>query len=64
MKLLNSTELRQYLDISSTVFYKFKNAGMPYHQLPGGRAYFLIDEVEAWLREAGIHNDSIVSAHK
>ena len=34
---------------------------MPYHQIEGGRAYYLIDEVETWLRQAGYHQQSVWS---
>ena len=64
MKLLNGQEIRQYLNISTTVFYKFKRAGMPYHQLPEGRAYYLADEFEYWLKEAGFHKDTVAVWNK
>ena len=53
--ILNGKELRQALGISTTTFYKFKKAGMPYHQLPASRAYFILDEVENWVGKAGYH---------
>lgn len=53
--ILNGKELRQALGISTTTFYKFKKAGMPYHQLPTSRAYFIFDEVETWLSKVGYH---------
>ena len=53
--ILNGKELRQALGISTTTFYKFKKAGMPYHQLPASRAYFILNEVESWLSKAGYH---------
>lgn len=55
--ILNGKELRQSLGISTTTFYKFKNAGMPYHQLPTSRAYFILNEVENWLSKAGYHQE-------
>lgn len=56
--ILNGKELRQALGISTTTFYKFKEAGMPYHQLPGSRAYFILTEVESWLGKAGYHHQT------
>ncbi len=61
MKLLNGHELMKSLKISSTLLYKFRRSGMPYHQLPGGRAYYLLDEVEAWLKQAGYHQEKVWS---
>ena len=54
-KPLNGKELRNKLGISTTLFYKFRRAGMPYHQFPESRAYYLLDEVELWLSSAGYH---------
>ena len=53
MTLLNVKQLRHSLHISTTVFYKFRRNGMPYHQLDGGRAYYMLDEVIDWLHQAG-----------
>ena len=53
MTLLNGKQLRHSLHISTTVFYKFRRNGMPYHQLDGGRAYYMLDEVIDWLHQAG-----------
>ncbi|MCR1904157.1 MULTISPECIES: hypothetical protein [Lactobacillus] len=50
MKCLNGKQLRDALGIGTTVFYKFKNSGMPCHKLPQGRTYYLVDEVLEWLR--------------
>lgn len=52
MKILNGKELCIAFNFSTTLLYKFRKAGMPYHQFPGGRAYYLTDEVEMWLRKA------------
>lgn len=54
-EILNGKDLRNRLGISTTPFYKFKKAGLPYHQLPGGRPYYLFDEVQIWLRQNGIN---------
>ncbi len=56
--ILNGKELRQALGISTTTFYKFKKSGMPYHQLPNSRAYFILKEVESWLSKAGYHQQT------
>ncbi|MDF7683539.1 hypothetical protein PT287_08520 [Lactobacillus sp. ESL0679] len=61
MNLLNGREVMESLKISSTLLYKFRKSGMPYHQLPGGRAYYLLDEVEDWLRQAGYHKEKVWS---
>lgn len=57
--ILNAKQLCQALGISTTTFYKFKKAGMPYHQLPKSRAYFILNEVEDWLSKAGYHQSTI-----
>lgn len=59
MKILNAKELCNEFNFSATLLYKFRKAGMPYHQLPHGRAYYLPNEVEAWLKQAGYHQESI-----
>lgn len=56
--IFNGKELCTELHISTTLLYKFRKSGMPYHQLPGGRPYYLIDEVLAWLRKAGFHQET------
>lgn len=58
-KILNGTELRTALGISTTLFYKFRRAGMPYHQFPKSRAYYLLDEVENWLKKSGYHQEKV-----
>ncbi|CAM3163233.1 hypothetical protein SAMN04487792_1049 [Lactobacillus bombicola] len=55
--ILNGKQLREQLHISTTIFYRLRKAGMPYHQLPGGRAYYSLDEVEKWLTQAGYHQE-------
>ena len=59
LKILNGKDLREELGISTTLMYKFRKAGMPYHQLPEGRAYYYIDEVEEWLHNVGLHKEVI-----
>lgn len=58
-KILNAKELCIGLGISTTLFYKLKKAGMPYHQLPKSRAYYLIDEVEEWLSQVGYQQKEV-----
>ncbi|WP_277291041.1 hypothetical protein [Streptococcus orisratti] len=53
MKIINGKQLRESLHISTTVFYKWKKAGMPYHQFPGSRAYYVPSEVFEWLEKTG-----------
>lgn len=53
MKIINGKELRELLHISTTVFYKWRKAGMPYHQFPGSRAYYVPSEVFEWLEKTG-----------
>ena len=55
MKILNGKDLCQYFNFSTTLLYKLRKARMPFHQLPGGRAYYLPDEVEHWLKQAVYH---------
>lgn len=52
-KMLNGKELC----ISTTLFYKMKQAGMPYHQFPASRTYYLLPEIKDWLRQAGYHQE-------
>ena len=36
-----------------------KELCMPYHQLPGGRPFYLIDQVVDWLKNAGYHQEKV-----
>lgn len=45
-KMLNGKELC----IGTTLFYKMKQAGMPYRQFLASRACYLLPEIENWLR--------------
>ena len=56
--ILNGKELREALNISTTTFYKFKKAGMPYHHFPASRAYYVLDEVKTWLSKSGYHQET------
>lgn len=55
--LLNGKQLCQELNISSTMLYKLRAAGMPCHQLPHGRPYYTLDEAQTWLISAGYHQE-------
>ncbi|WEV51422.1 hypothetical protein OZX69_01485 [Lactobacillus sp. ESL0731] len=59
MKVLNGRELCRTFGFSTTLLYKFRKSGMPYHQIEGdgSRAYYIADEVENWLRQAGFHQE-------
>lgn len=57
LSILNGKELCNQLHISTTLLYKFRKSGMPYHQLPHGRPYYSLDEVEKWLTQAGYHQE-------
>lgn len=57
-QIYNGKELRKQLGISTTTFYKFRKAGLPYHQFPQSRAYYLLDEVKDWLNQAGYHQET------
>lgn len=57
IKMMNGKELCEALSISTTLLYKFRKSGMPFHQLPGGRAFYILDEVFLWLRKAGFHQE-------
>lgn len=57
--LLNGKELCRQLHISTTLLYKFRKSGMPYHQLPQSRPYYNFEEVQEWLVKAGYHQEKI-----
>jgi predicted site-specific integrase-resolvase len=59
VKMMNGKDLCKTLGISTTLLYKFRKTGMPYHQLPGGRPYYLVDEVIVWLRNAGYRQEKV-----
>lgn len=61
MEILNGKEVCHNFNFSTTLLYKFRNAGLPYHQFPGRRAYYLSEEVENWLKQAGFHQKKIWS---
>ena len=55
--LLNGKQICEELNISAPLLYKLRRSGMPYHQLPHGRAYYILDEVTSWLLKAGYHQE-------
>ena len=55
--LLNGKQLCQQLNISTTMLYKLREAGMPCHQLQHGRPYYNLDEAQDWLISAGYHQE-------
>lgn len=55
--ILNGKQLCEQLNISTTLLHEFRKAGMPYHQLPHGRAYYNLDEIKEWLAQAGYHQE-------
>lgn len=59
-KILNGKQLRQYLKISTTIYYQLIKNGMPSHQLTANsRRYFNIDEVTSWLKSQGYRETTI-----
>ncbi|EGC80185.1 MAG: hypothetical protein N4R24_00450 [Lactobacillus iners] len=58
-EMLNGKQLCRKFNFSSTLLYKFRKQGMPYHQLPGGRPYYLESEVVNWLNNAGFHQEKV-----
>ena len=52
-QILNGKQLREELNISTTVFYKWRKAGMPGHYIEGSRTFYRLNEVLVWLETAG-----------
>ena len=53
-EILNGKELRQFLGISTTIYYQLIKNGLPSHQLTANsRRYFNRDEVINWLKSQG-----------
>lgn len=62
-ELMNAKQIVTKLGISQGQLYKLVSYGMPYHQLgEHSRKYYVLEEVEAWLREAGYKQHSKWSA--
>ena len=59
-EILNGKELRQFLGISTTIYYQLINNGMHSHQLTANsRRYFNKDEVTDWLKSQGYRETTI-----
>lgn len=53
-QIVKLKKLAVILGCSQSHVYTLIEAGMPYHQLgPRSRRYFVVDEVVAWLKDAG-----------
>ena len=53
-KILNGKQLRQYLQISTTIYYRLLENGLPAHQVTANsRRYFDVSEVTSWLQSQG-----------
>lgn len=53
-EILNRKQLCEKLNISSALFYKMLQNGLPYRQLDEhSRKYYVFDEAEAWLINNG-----------
>ena len=53
-EILNGKELRQFLKISTTIYYQLLKNGLPSHQLTANsRRYFNKEEVIDWLKSQG-----------
>lgn len=58
-QILNGKQLREELNISTTVFYKWRKAGMPGHYIEGSRTFYILNEVLVWLEKAGYRKQKI-----
>lgn len=59
-EILNGKQLREYLGISTTLMYRLIENGLPYHQLTcTGKKYYIVSEVDEWLRKAGYHQRKV-----
>ena len=59
-EILNGKELRQFLGISTTIYYQLIKNGLPSHQLTANsRRYFNRDEVINWLKSQGYRETTI-----
>ncbi|MQB63955.1 hypothetical protein DN451_09795 [Lactobacillus reuteri] len=59
-EILNGKELRQYLKISTTIYYRLLKSGLPSHQLTANsRRYFNKDEVTDWLKLQGYKETTV-----
>ncbi|NME21936.1 hypothetical protein BHL83_11955 [Limosilactobacillus reuteri] len=59
-EILNGKELRQFLRISTTIYYQLLKNGLPSHQLTANsRRYFNRDEVIDWLKSQGYRKTTV-----
>lgn len=59
-EILNGKELRQFLRISTTIYYQLLKNGLPSHQLTANsRRYFNRDEVINWLKSQGYRETTV-----
>ena len=59
-EILNGKELRQFLRISTTIYYQLLKNGLPSHQLTANsRRYFNRDEVIDWLKSQGYRETTV-----
>lgn len=59
-EILNGKQLCEKLGISTIILYQLIDNGMPYHQLTtNSKKYYIIDEIEQWLLQAGYHAHTV-----
>lgn len=59
-EILNGKQLREHLGISTTLMYRLIENGLPYHRLTcTGKKYYIVSEVDEWLRKAGYHQRKV-----
>lgn len=59
-EILNGKELRQFLRISTTIYYQLLKNGLPSHQLTANsRRYFNKNEVTDWLKSQGYRETTV-----
>ena len=59
-EILNGKELRQFLGISTTIYYQLIKNRLPSHQLTANsRRYFNRDEVINWLKSQGYRETTV-----
>lgn len=59
-EILNMKQLCEKLNISSFLFYKMVQNGLPYHQLgKHARKYYIYNEVETWLINNGFKKRTV-----
>ena len=48
-ELLTLEGAREYMGVSKTTLWNYRNRGMPGHEI-GGKAYFMRSEIDGWVR--------------